>query len=204
MAETHAVPGFRPSDDGFHFPNTYPPGPTVRFGPIDPRRIGIGDASAGLCGGMCFFVRRRFAAGIPVPARTTVPENGSDLFQQIVREQLRSLRLGVVPMRFWRLASMDQAGRTTRTRDREWPAIRAQLDANKLTVVGLIRVTARNPLKLIGNHQVLAYGYDVNDGSIRLRIYDPNHPDKDEVWVPMDGPGKQSTGETVLGVAALD
>ena len=205
MAQSHSVPGFRPSDDGLHFPNSYPPGPTIRLGPLDPRIVGIGDASSGLCGGMCFFVRRRFAAGIPVPAMTTVPDNGSDLFKQLVREQVRSLRLGVVPMRFWRLASMGAAERTARTRDREWPQIRRSLDENKLTAIGLIRVTATNPFKLIGNHQVLAYGYEIgDDASIRVRIYDPNHPNKNDVSVPMDGSGKQSTGETLLGVAALD
>jgi hypothetical protein len=205
MAEFHSVPGFRPSDDGLHFPNSFPSGPTIRFGPLDPRIVGIGDASSGLCGGMCFFVRRRFATGVPVPAMSTVPDNGSDLFKQLVREQVRSLRLGVVPMRFWRLSSMGAAERTARTRDREWPQIRQALDDNKLTAIGLIRVTATNPFKLTGNHQVLAYGYQTgDDASIRVRVYDPNHPNNNDVWVPMDGSGTQSTGETLFGVAALD
>ena len=73
---------------------------------------------------------------------TTVPDNGSDLFQQLVREQVRSLRLGVVPMRFWRSrASMNAADRAARTRDREWPQIKQALDDNKLTAIGLIRVS---------------------------------------------------------------
>ena len=204
MPDSHSVPGFRPSDDALHFPNSFPPGPTIRLGPLDPRWIGLGDASMGLCGGMCFFVQRRFKAGTPVPAQTTVPENGSDLFRQIVREQLRSFRLGVVPLRFWRMAALDQPTRTARTLEREWPRIRAALDRNELTVVGLIRVTARNPFKLIGNHQVLAYGYEGADTSPRLRIYDPNHANGDNVTVPMDGSDRQSTGETLLGVVALD
>ena len=128
-------------------PNSFPPGPTIRFGPLDPRIVGIGDASSGLCGGMCFFVRRRFATGGPVPAMTTVPDNGSDLFQQLVREQVRSLRLGVVPMRFWRLASMNAADRAARTRDREWPQIKQALDDNKLTAIGLIRVAGDQPVQ---------------------------------------------------------
>ena len=53
----NAVPGFLPSRQGLHFANSYPPGPTVRIGFLDPRLIGVGDASAGLCGGMCFTVR---------------------------------------------------------------------------------------------------------------------------------------------------
>jgi hypothetical protein len=204
MAESHVVPGFLPSTHGLHFPNSYPPGPTIRLGPLDPRRIGLGDASMGLCGGMCFFVRRRFESGQAVPEATSVPENGSDLFKGIVREQLRSFRLGIVPLRFWRMAADSPAGRLEATRNREWPRIRKSLDDGRLTVIGLVRLTARNPFKLIGNHQVLAYGYDVDGDSIRLRIYDPNWPNRDDVVIPMDGSGPQSTGEPVLGVTALD
>jgi hypothetical protein len=205
MVTSHAVPNFLPSEDGLHFANSYPPGPTVKIGPLDPRLIGVGDASMGLCGGMCYFVKRKFKANQPVPAQTTVPDNGSDLFKQLVREQVRSLRFGLVPLRFWRLSAMDDAARKAFTRDSAWPAIRRSLDENSLTQIGLIRQTARNPFKLIGNHQVLAYGYEIgDDASIRVRIYDPNHPNKDAVWVPMDGSGPQSTGEVLLGVAALD
>ena len=205
MPTTHVVPNFLPSEDGLHFPNSFKPGPTVRLGPLDPRLIGIGDAAMGLCGGMVAYVRRRFGAGQPVPAQTAVPENGSDLFKQLVREQVRSLRFGLVPLRFYRLSAMDDAARNAQTRDRNWPAIRRTLDANKVATLGLVRASAKNPLQLKENHQVLAYGYDIGeDASIRVRVYDPNHPNKDNVWVPMDGSGKQSTGETVLGVVSLD
>ena len=77
MVTSHAVPNFLPSEDGLHFPNSYPSGPTVRIGPLDPRLIGVGDASMGLCGGMCYFVKRKFKANQPVPAQTTVPDNSS-------------------------------------------------------------------------------------------------------------------------------
>ena len=204
MADTHVVPGFLPSTHGLHFANSFPPGPTIRLGPLDPRLIGLGDASMGLCGGMCYFVRRRFETAQPVPEAATVPENGSELFRSLVREQLRSFRVGVVPMRFWRLAATTAAKRLARTRDREWPKIRAALDGDRLTMVGLVRHEARNPFKLIGNHQVVAYGYVVDDGSITLRIYDPNWPNRDDVTVPLDGSGPQSTGEVLLGVVALD
>lgn len=205
MAVTHRVPGFRPSDDGLHFPNRFPPGPTVRLGPFDPRLIGIGDASMGLCGGMVAHVRRRFAAGVPVSAQRTVPDNGSDLFRQLVREQVRSLRLGLVPLRFWRLSAMNDADRKAYTRDRAWPEIRRALDANRLVTIGLVRAAARNPLALKANHQVLAYGYEIgDDASVHVFVYDPNHPDDNDVWVPMDGSGPQSTGEPLLGVTPLD
>ena len=76
---------------------------------------------------------------------------GADLFKQLVREQVRSLRFGLVPLRFWRLSAMDDAARKRFTRDTAWPAIRRSLDANTLTPIGLIRQSARNPFKLVGN-----------------------------------------------------
>ena len=36
-----------------------------------------------------------------------------------------------------------------------------------------------NPLDLKLNHQVLAYGYGVDDGRVALRVYDPNRPGDD-------------------------
>ncbi len=205
MPESFAIEGFLPSSQGLHFANTFPPGPTLRLGPLDPRLIGVGDASAGLCGGMCFYVRRRFEAGQDVPPDTTAPANGSPLFRQLVREQVRSLRVGIVPLRFWsmsRMRSLERADRTVRV---EWPRIRASLDDGRLTAIGLVRVAAVNPFRLIGNHQVLAYGYDIDGDAIRLRIYDPNWPNRDDVTVPVTGlPASQSTGETLLGIVALD
>ncbi len=88
MVESNAVPGFLPSTHGLHFANRFPPGPTVRFGPIDPRWFGVGDASAGLCGGMAWYVRERFDAGLPVSTATDAPPSGSVLFTTLVRRQV--------------------------------------------------------------------------------------------------------------------
>ena len=204
MVETRVVSGFLPSTHGLRFPNQFPAGPTVRLGPLDPRRLGFGDAAHGLCGGMCVFVRRRFENGQAVPDAGTVPANGSELFRGLVREQVRSLRVGRVPVRFWRMAAASPATRLRRTRTGEWPRIQGAIDDGRLAVVGLIRVQARNPLRLTGNHQVLAYGYELDGTAIRLRVYDPNWPGRDAVTVPVARPGLQSTGEPVLGVVALD
>lgn len=204
MVESRVVEGFLPSTHALRFPNQFPPGPTVRLGFLDPRLLGFGDAAHGLCGGMCVFVRRRFENGQAVPEASTVPANGSELFRSLVREQLRSLRVGRVPVRFWRMAAASPAARSARTRFREWPPIQAAIDDGRLAVVGLIRVHGRNPLRLTGNHQVLAYGYELDGAAIRLRVYDPNWPGRDTVTVPVDQPGTQSTGEPVLGVIALD
>lgn len=183
----NAVPGFRPSVHGLHFANRFPPGPTVRLGFIDPRRLGLGDASAGLCGGMSWFVRERFEAGLPIPPDTAPPANGSPLFTALVRRQVRSLDWLRSPLRFWLAAAMPHDALARRTREVEWPRIRAAIDAGRLPIVGLVRHHGWNPFHLTRDHQVLAYAYEIDDatGDITLRVYDPNWPNRDDVTIEM-------------------
>jgi len=206
MTSTNAVPGFVPSVHGLHFANRFPPGPTLRFGRIDPRIVGVGDASAGLCGGMSWFVRERFQAGQPVPADAVAPANGSRLFLALVRRQVRSLDWLRGPLRFWWMGLRGPTWAKRRTLAVEWPRIRAQIDAGGLALVGLVRHEGGNPWRLTDSHQVLAFGYvmDTVSGATTLRLYDPNWPDRDDVAVTLSPAGfGQSTGERLLGVLAL-
>jgi hypothetical protein len=206
MTESNAVPGFVPSANGLHFANRWPSGPTVRLGPLDPRLIGIGDASAGLCGGMSWYVRERHRAGLPVPPDVTAPANGSPLFKSIVRKQVQSLDWLRVPLRFWRFAAMGRGALTRRTLEAEWPRIRARIDAGNLAAIGLVRHHGWNPFHLTRDHQVLAHAYETAGpgGPHTLRLYDPNWPDRDDVTVTLDATGfHQSTGEPLLGVIHL-
>jgi hypothetical protein len=205
MVERNAVPGFLPSTHGLHFANLFPPGPTIRFGPIDPRWIGIGDASAGLCGGMAWYVRERFDAKLPAPPDTAAPANGSTLFQALVRRQVRSLDWLRVPLRFWWVGAMRPERAARRSRETEWPRIRADIDAGRLAMVGLVRHTGLNPFRLTQSHQVLAFAYEVEGAgagdAVTLRIYDPNWPGRDDIAVTFDAAGvRQSSGEAGTGV----
>ncbi len=206
MTESNAVQGFTPSVNGLHFANRWEPGPTVRLGFIDPRWVGVGDAKAGLCGGMGVFVRERFGAGQPIPADATSPANGSPLFKAIVRRQIMSLDFMRVPLRFWRAASMDPAALARRTLEREWPRIRGGIDAGRLAMVGLIRHHGWNPMQLDRDHQVLAYAYETDGptGPTTLHLYDPNWPDRNDVTLHLSTTElRQSTGEPLLGVISL-
>jgi hypothetical protein len=180
MVESNAVPGFLPSTHGLRFANRFPPGPTLRLGPIDPRWIGVGDASAGLCGGMCWYVRERFQAGLPVPAVTEPPANGSALFRTLVRRQVLSLDWMRTPLRFWWMGALGPERALRRTREKEWPRIRADIDAGRLSMVGLVRHTGLNPFNLAQSHQVLAFAYEVAGDAVTIRIYDPNCPGRDD------------------------
>jgi len=217
-----AVPGFRPSVNGFSFPNAWPPGPTIGLGPIRTPILGFGDASAGLCGGMVLTVRDLFEAGIAMPAEPQ-PPNGSPRFEAIVRRQVESLDWLRVPLRFFDLQAFRpdppsglaavlrrEPPRVIAIRD-AWPLIRADVDAGHPSPLGLIRVAGVSPWRLTRNHQVLAFGYEATGRLIRLRIYDPNHPDRDDVELRAEVDAdasrpwrdriqlSQSTGEPLLG-----
>jgi hypothetical protein len=210
---SNVVPGFLPSTHAFHFANRWPPGPTVRLGPLDPRIIGVGDASTGLCGGMVYTVADLFAAGVAVPVDRDPPLNGSPRFRSIVRRQVQSLSWMTVPIRFWlRMALGGSLGgdRARSTLEREWPKARREIDAGRLVPIGLIRLSAIDPRKLTNNHQVVAYGYAEDGRGVTLRIYDPNWPDRDDVAVTIHLDNalrptsvSQSTGEPLLGWFAL-
>ena len=80
------------------------------------------------------------------------------------------------------------------------------IDGGRLAMVGLVRHDGWNPWHLTDSHVVLAYAYTAEDptGSITLRLYDPNWPDRDDVTVTLDAAGlHQSTGEPLEGVLAL-
>jgi hypothetical protein len=212
---TSSVLDFRPSRHGFHFANRFPPGPTVTFGPFDPRWIGIGDASAGLCGGMAFTVGDLFAAHVDSPPDTEPPANGSPRFRSLVRRQVQSLDWLRLPLRFYDLSAVrsGQLGLFSRVarpigdvvREQEWPRIRREIDEGRLAMLGLIRAESANPLRLVGNHQVLAYGYRVEPDAVILRLYDPNWPGRDDVEArmtvhPSASPTfESSTGEPLFG-----
>ena len=205
MTQSNAVAGFRPSTHGLHFANRFPPGPTVRLGPIDPRFIGVGNASAGLCGGMTWLVRERFEAGLPIATDLEAPPNGSPLFLAIVRRQVLSLDWLRVPVRFWIAAIRGPRDAERRPRDEAWPRLKDAIDAGRLGSVGLIRHTGWNPFALTKDHQVLSYAYAIDDaGAITIRLYDPNWPDRDDITITLDAFGlRQNSGERLVGFFIL-
>jgi hypothetical protein len=204
-----AVPGFSPSVHGFHFANTWPSVPAfwLGFGLV---RLGLGDAARGLCGGMSQAVRDRFERGEAPPADAVAPAEGTPLFAEIARRQLDSFdRLLFVPLRFWRVALEPASARDRESATKAWPAIRAEVDAGRLAMIGLVRSAGANPLRAELGHQVVGYRYDETAERVAIGIYDPNHPGDDAVELVMERGENgrlalsQSTGEPVLGLLAL-
>jgi hypothetical protein len=211
-----SVPGFLPSTHGLHFPNRFPHVAPIRL-ELGPVGIGIGDASGGLCGGLSYIVCDLWAAGVEPPPEADPPKPGSPRFKALVRRQVESLGYLRVPLRFYDLqafrpdrpdAAARLIGRRTRTAEVavvEWPKVRDQLDRGHLAPVGLVRAVGPEPWFVPLHHQAVAYGYQIDDDRLTLRLYDPNHPDDDDVelrfrlGLERRGPGTmlQTTGEPV-------
>jgi hypothetical protein len=204
MAPVSDVPGFLPTTNGLHFANRFPPGPLLHLGPFSTNLFGLADAAGGMCGGMSWYVRERFAGRQPVPADRVAPANGSPLFNTLLNRQLRSLQWFGTPAAFWWIGAFGAARTIQRTRDSEWPRIRATIEAGDLAMVGVVRQQGLNPIELRKSHEVLAYGFDVTGGGITLRLYDPNWPDRDDVTITIDPATiRQSTGEPLFGILSL-
>ena len=198
------VPDFSPKVNGLHFPNAFPPDPIASFRLGDIANLSIGDASKGLCGGMAYTVRDLKEAKVAPPSRTDPPHAGEAIFGYIVGRQIDSIDHGVVPLRFFKLMDparpahesvveqvlgwfrIDRHSRTWTMVNLEWPAIRTELDGGQLSILGLVKVISLDVKQLALNHQVVAYGYDLDGTTVTLRIYDPNHADDDEVTLQFD------------------
>ena len=68
----------------------------------------------------------------------------------------------------------------------EWPKIKSTLDSGRLSPVALNEIKSTDLLQMgEGNHQVLAYGYNLDGTDLALRIYDPNHPNIDTITLSL-------------------
>ena len=155
---------------------------------------------------MSWFVRERFESGLPIPADVAAPANGSPLFRAIVRRQILSLDWMRVRCASGALAAMDPAALARRTLEVEWPRIRAEIDAGRLAMVGLIRHHGWNPMLLDRDHQVLAFAYEtdgpggaIDAPPIRPELAGPRRCDAPS----LDRGFRQSTGEPLLGVLSM-
>lgn len=186
------VPGteFQPSVDGLHFANYYPHEPALVIRLPLGKTLPIGDAANGLCGGMAFTVADFYEAKRPVPPDTDPPGPDTPLYKYIVQRLLDSFNLPVGVGRYLELMQpvfpdvglgFGLPGRASVMVRDEWPRIQSQLDAGHPVPLGLIKVKSDEPEDLGKNHQVLAYGYDLNGTDLSIWLYDPNYPNNDGV-----------------------
>jgi hypothetical protein len=196
MATSRVVANFIPSVNGFRFTNSFPDEPDVRLdlGPVG--KVSLGDASQGVCGGMAFAVRDYFEAQLPIPEIGTPPASGTPLFSHLVKRLLDSFDVptGVMKYAEWMMLPTNdlnlvisrQRGTFSRTVNQSWPQVRADVDADHPSPLGLVTVHTMDLSQIRRCHQVLVYGYQVDDDqTVTLNLYDPNTPpdSADDVWI---------------------
>jgi hypothetical protein len=211
------VPGFLPSKSGLHFINSFPGGIPLLSINVLGVQIPIGDASNGLCGGMGFTIRDYFEAGLPIPYDTTPPTSGI-LFDFLVHRLFDSFNLPLGPTKYMHLmdpalpdheTSFSSAGLAPHGRawvmiNEEWPKIRSDIDSGHLSPIGLVTIKSADPFKMGENHQVLAYGYELDGTNLSIRVYDPNFPNINNITISLSiADPRQSTSvgysETISG-----
>jgi hypothetical protein len=200
MAET-----FVPSRDGFGFDNSWPSQPAVVL-PTPFGEIRLGDASAGLCGGMAFAALDHWRAGVAPP--TERPGQGERLYRFIVDRLIDSWHLptGVVQYYQWmNLPDADtsfnvfgrrvltERGLGWRTIRTQWPQVRADLKRGVPVPLGVVTVASRDPRDLAANHQVLAFGHSTEGSRVTLKVYDPNRGRRDDVFIAFDTSARART-----------
>lgn len=149
----------------------------------------------GRCGGMSFLSLDHFFAGCStpeiepgdLPADAGVPPDGSPLADYILRRQYHSLALPALLKVFAWTALPDRSnlfvrGVHERTIYEELPKLRQRIDQGRPAPLVLIRARAITRVGL--NHQVVAYGYDVEaGGDVKVYLYDCNHPGEESTLV---------------------
>jgi hypothetical protein len=206
---------FLPSQNGLAFINSWPSEPTVVV-PTPFGKISIGNASAGLCGGMVFTALDYWHAGVTPP--TAQPGPSQPLYHYIVQRLIDSWHLpaGVAEYYQWMNlpagdTGFDLFGRSVVTErgvawhtiEAQWPQIAADLDSGTPAALGLVTVASASPADLGLNHQVLAHSYEASASQVTVWLYDPNSGHNDGVYIRFDprAPTKPTTFANNVNIA---
>ncbi|QNI30996.1 hypothetical protein H7849_18030 [Alloacidobacterium dinghuense] len=197
MASTR-VQKFLPSINGVQFGNSWPNIPDYTLSLLG-QNISIGNASNGLCGGMVFAVADLFNAGLLPPRTGPVnPAGGTSAFNYIVARLTNSFDYDDVNQYLSWIQMSDHDtliahGLAWHEINEEWPKIKADLDRNLLSPLGLVHgqepptIGVLTGLQDLGMcHQVLAWGYDLNGTNLSIFIYDPDNPGVDNATIALD------------------
>jgi hypothetical protein len=208
LPETAAIQ-FVPSRDGFSFPNWFS-GFMLPFSiPFVSTKV---NSHYGLCGGMSAAAYDFLLAGRQAPTTRDVPKTGTVFQRYLFRRAIDSFAMGESVLQFARWMALPDLGPngTFALTLGEYQKIRGLLDQQRLVPLGLVYDKGKGMQEIArdvwNNHQVLAYGYAENaDGSIDVRIYDPNEPQNDGVSLHAQkvliG---ESGGEAQYGLATVE
>ncbi|MFT3879444.1 MAG: hypothetical protein QM703_07270 [Gemmatales bacterium] len=196
-SKKHMVKGFDQSVHVFKFKNSDWKDKGIKLPVVSitlPKPVGqidISNTSEGMCGGMTYAVIDYFQAGKKIPQTMSPPATESDpLFKYLKQRLIESWDVtGTGPnyIKFMRHDYPDadegvvqglglMKGRSYVIAREEWPKVKADIDANRLSPIGLVQIITYDPTKIGKNHQVLVYGYKLSGNLVTLYYYDPNSP----------------------------
>jgi hypothetical protein len=206
------VPGFLPSQNGFHFSNGYGAGttyPVVTLPVVGT--IVSGDAGNGLCGGFVLAALDLFCHSprLRPPPDTSRPPAGSPIFNYLVARLLDSFTSPTANLITGNAARVVEwihtpghdviisffgAGLARRVIEQEWPKIKHDIDAGVPSPLNLVGGPERGVADVAGIiaslhhcHQVLAYGYEVDSAkNLTLLVYDCNDPMNDNSRISLN------------------
>ena len=166
---------FVPNLHGFHFGNNFT-NVLIDYGSIRW-------TTQGRCGGMAFAALDYFKNDMPVPAYKGTLSVNTPLADYIYNRLIDSFISNGMKFIEWTIMKGDYKGVLGEgvpqlTRTEEFPKL---MNALKNGPVALGLVKAKNLTDIgSGNHQVVAYGADLdnNNGKMTVYLYDNNYPDK--------------------------
>jgi hypothetical protein len=179
---------FDPRVHGFHFDNNFVN--KVMNLPL------IGEITTyGRCGGMAFAALDYYFAGMPAPALRSsdfpdrgVPPDGHPLADHLMSRLYDTFLLNGSKFVTWTQAEDHQTwlrgpGVIRLTKLEEIPKLRQSLDSGVPVALGLVRAGPNDTLltRIGENHQVVAYGYDLDGDTMRICLYDNNYHDQEMV-----------------------
>lgn len=192
---------FVPSRHGWAFSNAWENGAwEISLGERD-YTIGL----RGRCGGMAFAALDCFRAGIAAASLhdAEMPTPSSALARYVMRRQIESVGAGL-GSNIGRFALMTYLpthgplGAATLTRKRELGNVLVSMTAGNPVPLGLVVAERFSGIGL--NHQVVACGAQRMQDELRIRVYDPNYPRRDDVELRVswagDGRIAQYVGDT--------
>ncbi|MBK8901735.1 MAG: hypothetical protein IPM53_11165 [Anaerolineaceae bacterium] len=183
---------FIPATHGFQYTNRYP-GYWIPFSVQSVPDIPSVSNTYGLCGGMCATAMDFLLAGRPIPQRRRRPGRITPLHRYIHTRQVDSLTAGTQVVRFVRWMSLPDTAVHLRTAE-ELKILRQNLDNGVPTPIGMVYVSTKDTMQIWQNHQILACAYEeLGDGRIRILVYDPNYPRRNDVFVE-SWPNKETGG----------
>jgi hypothetical protein len=175
---------FQPKINGFQFVNRF----SGLFLPIAlPFGLGQPNSIYGLCGGMSAAAADFLLAGRKIPATDTIPATGEPLHRYLYQRQMDSLgAFGDTMLRFvdWMGRPDEGPQGTEKLNLTEFEnKIRSRLNNFRPVVLGMLYVKWSDSREVWLNHQVLAYRYTRTPDLLKIDIYDPNYPKRNDISI---------------------